>query len=77
MLRLWLTLRDPVGPREYLWSGLGLMALKYAVDAGAVWLALPRLWTPFNYFVIRPYGLGLFLVVPFLLGAVTAFPLQP
>jgi len=35
-LRLWLTLRDPVGPREYLWSGVGLMAFKYAVDAGVV-----------------------------------------
>ena len=51
MLRLWLTLRDPVGPREYLWSGLALMALKYAVDAGAVWYTLDmqpglywRLW---------------------------------
>jgi uncharacterized membrane protein YhaH (DUF805 family) len=51
MLRLWLTLRDPVGLREYLWSGLGLMALKYAVDAGAVWLALHRPWTPLNYFI--------------------------
>jgi uncharacterized membrane protein YhaH (DUF805 family)/uncharacterized protein YndB with AHSA1/START domain len=27
----------------------------------------------FCLFVIRPYGIGLFLVVPFLLGAVTAF----
>ena len=50
-LGLWLTLRDPVGPREYLWSGLGLMALKYAVDAGTVWLVLHRVWTPLNYFI--------------------------
>ena len=50
-LRLWLTLRDPVGPRAYLWSGLGLMALKYAVDAGTVWLVLHRVWTPLNYFI--------------------------
>ena len=50
-LRLWLTLRDPVGPREYLWSGVGLMAFKYAVDAGVVWLVLHRVWTPLNYFI--------------------------
>lgn len=50
-LGLWLTLRDPVGPRAYLWSGVGLMALKYAVDAGAVWLVLHRIWTPLDYFI--------------------------
>jgi uncharacterized membrane protein YhaH (DUF805 family) len=50
-LRLWLTLRDPVEPREYLWSGVGLMAFKYAVDAGVVWLVLHRVWTPLNYFI--------------------------
>jgi hypothetical protein len=40
LLRLWFTLRDPVGPREYLGSGLGLMVFKYVVDATVIWHVL-------------------------------------
>jgi uncharacterized membrane protein YhaH (DUF805 family) len=51
LLRLWFTLRDPVGPREYLWSGLSLMVFKYMVDATVIWLALHRFWSPMAYFI--------------------------
>ena len=51
LLRLWFTLGDPVGPREYLWSGLGLMVFKYVVDATVIWLVLHRFWSPVAYFI--------------------------
>ena len=39
LLRLWFGLSEPVDRRAYLWSGVGLMALKIAVDAALVrWL---------------------------------------
>jgi len=48
-LRLWFTFERRVGRREYLASGLGLAALKYAGDALLVWSATGRLWTPTDY----------------------------
>jgi len=38
-----------VDRRTYLTTGVPLMALKYVVDAGAVWLFSRQLWTPFDY----------------------------
>src|SRR2546422_387404 len=48
-VRYWFTLLDPVDRRAYLATGLGLMAFKYAVDAGAVALATGRFWSPLDY----------------------------
>src|SRR2546428_2753513 len=48
-VRYWFTLVDPVDRRAYLATGLGLMAFKYAVDAGAVALATGRFWSPLDY----------------------------
>jgi len=48
-VRYWLTLVDAVDRRAYLATGLGLMAFKYAVDAGAVALATGRFWSPLDY----------------------------
>src|SRR3989449_11473086 len=48
-VRYWFTLVDPVDRRAYLATGLGLMAFKYTVDAGAVALATGRFWSPLVY----------------------------
>jgi uncharacterized membrane protein YhaH (DUF805 family) len=48
-VRYWFTLLDAVDRRTYLATGLGLMAFKYAVDAGAVFLATGRFWSPLDY----------------------------
>jgi len=48
-VRYWFTLVDAVDRRAYLATGLGLMAFKYAVDAGAVALATGRFWSPLDY----------------------------
>lgn len=48
-LRLWFLGRDPVDRRTYLWHGAGLMLVKYAVDATAVWVLAGRVWTPLDY----------------------------
>src|SRR5439155_442896 len=48
-VRYWFTLVDAVDRRAYLVTGLGLMAFKYAVDAGAVALATGRFWSPLDY----------------------------
>ncbi len=37
LLRLWFSLQGTVNRRDYLLSGLGLMAFKYLVEAGTVW----------------------------------------
>ena len=49
-LKLWFTFQLPVDRRTYLRHGLGLAALKYAVDAALVWAVAQRVWTPFDYF---------------------------
>jgi len=48
-LRLWFTFESGVGRREYLVSGIGLAALKYAGDALMVWSATGRFWRPIDY----------------------------
>src|SRR5205814_9958475 len=48
-VRYWFTLVDVVDRRTYLATGGGLMAFKYAVDAGAVALATGRFWSPLDY----------------------------
>jgi len=48
-LRLWFLGRDPVDRRTYLRHGAGLMLVKYAVDATAVWVLAGRVWAPLDY----------------------------
>src|SRR5213080_1721694 len=48
-LRLWFGFRDPVSRGTYFRHGLGLMALKYAVDALLIWRFAGRIWTLSNY----------------------------
>ena len=48
-LRLWFSWQDPVDRRTYLLHGAGLMLVKYAVDAAAVWALAGRVWTPLDY----------------------------
>jgi uncharacterized membrane protein YhaH (DUF805 family) len=50
ILRLCFGLQEPVRQGTYVRCGAVLMALKYAVDAGLVWLAAGRTWTPVSYF---------------------------
>jgi hypothetical protein len=38
-----------VDRRAYLVSGVGLMLLKYAVDAAVVWLVADQVWSPVDY----------------------------
>src|SRR5882762_8948468 len=79
-LRLWFGFSDPVDRGTYLRHGLGLTALKYAIDALLVWQFAGKFWTPLHYFsplismrteVLRgapPWLLPLMLVIalPFL-----------
>src|SRR5437016_14521162 len=48
-LRLWFGFSDPVDRGTYLRHGLGLMALKYAIDALLIWRFAGRIWTLSNY----------------------------
>ncbi len=48
-LRLWFSLRVPVGPRDYLVSGLTLMVVKYLVDATVMRLGANVFWSPIDY----------------------------
>jgi hypothetical protein len=50
LLRLWFGLGAPVSRGAYAASGLGLMALKYGAEAGAVHLATGRWLHPLDYF---------------------------
>ena len=49
-LRLWFSFDIPVDRRTYLTNGVALMAVKYAVDAAAIWLLARKVWTPLDYF---------------------------
>lgn len=49
LLRFWLTFEEPVGRRDYLRHGAGLMVLKYGGDLLIVWLASNTIWTPVDY----------------------------
>jgi len=48
-LRLWFGFHEPVGRGTYFRHGIGLTALKYAVDALLIWRVAHVVWTPFNY----------------------------
>lgn len=48
-MRLWFGFDLPVDRRTYFWNGAGLMLFKYAVDAGLVWLAVGKFWSPLDY----------------------------
>lgn len=48
-LRLWFGFRDPVSRGTYFRHGVGLMALKYGIDALLIWRFAGRVWTPLNY----------------------------
>ena len=49
ILRLWFSLRVPVGRRAYLVSGLTLMVVKYLVDATVMRLGANVSWSPIDY----------------------------
>jgi hypothetical protein len=46
------TLSGPVDRRTYLTTGLGLLAVKYALDAAIVYGALGSLWSPHGYLLL-------------------------
>ena len=46
------TLSGPVDRRTYLTTGLGLLAVKYALDAAIVYGALGSLWSPRGYLLL-------------------------
>lgn len=46
---LWFGLSQRVDRRRYILSGVGLMALKYLVDATVVWQFTGRWWSPLDY----------------------------
>jgi uncharacterized membrane protein YhaH (DUF805 family) len=48
-VRLWFGFRDPVDRGTYFRHGVGLMALKYGIDALLIWSYAGRVWTPLNY----------------------------
>ncbi|HYX83205.1 MAG TPA: hypothetical protein VE714_12475 [Gemmatimonadales bacterium] len=48
-VRLWFGFRDPVGRGTYFRHGLGLMVLKYAIDALLIWVFADQIWSPFTY----------------------------
>src|SRR5262245_49764747 len=47
-LRLLFSLRVPVGPRDYLRWGFGLMVAKYLVDATVIWVVAHKIWSPID-----------------------------
>src|SRR6185503_8751657 len=47
--RLWFGLGDPVSRRAYLATGAALMAVKYGLDAGLVYLSSGHFWHPLAY----------------------------
>lgn len=49
LLRLWFGFTLPVDRRSYVLSGFGLMALKYAVEAGLAWTTTGSFYTPLDF----------------------------
>ena len=49
LLRFWFSLTEPVDRRRYFLHGAALMVLKYAIDAGLVWLVTGAFWSPLDY----------------------------
>src|SRR2546428_10339057 len=48
-VRLWFGFRDPVDRGTYFRHGVGLMALKFGIDALLIWLVAGRVCTPTDY----------------------------
>lgn len=48
-LRLWFGFDHPVDRRTYFTNGLGLMVVKYALDAALIGAFTGRFWTPLDY----------------------------
>jgi uncharacterized membrane protein YhaH (DUF805 family) len=49
LLRLWFGLSERIDRRTYFLTGVGLMFLKYVVDATLVWSYTGRWWSPLDY----------------------------
>jgi hypothetical protein len=49
LFALWFGLRAPVGRAAYFASGVGLMLLKYGLDAALVYAVTKRVWSPASY----------------------------
>lgn len=49
LLRFWFTFEHEVDRQAYLVHGLGLMAVKYAVDASVIGLTTNTVWAPWDY----------------------------
>src|SRR5438034_6617570 len=49
LARLWFTFESPVDRRTYFRHGLGLMLVKYGVDATLIWSFARIVWTPLDY----------------------------
>lgn len=47
--KLWFQLSGRVSRRDYLLSGIALVALKYALDVALVYATARQLWTPLDY----------------------------
>ena len=50
LFRFWSRIDEPLGRADYLRNGLGLAALKYAIDAALIWFGAHVVWSPANYF---------------------------
>ncbi len=77
LLAFWFGMRAPVHRGAYALSGLGLMLLKYALDAAVVFAATGHVWSPLSYLapsaIVREQDLGVAAPAPVfaLLGLVT------
>src|SRR5262249_27095209 len=49
LLRTWFSVSAPVGRRVYAATGFGLTAVKYMLDAGAIYGVTGRIWSPWAY----------------------------
>lgn len=49
LIRLWFGFQGGVGQKAYALSGFGLMALKYAVEAGVLWAVNSAVFTPIDF----------------------------
>lgn len=49
LLRFLFGMTAPVGRRVYLVTGVALMALKYAIDAGLIYTTTGHVWTPAEF----------------------------
>jgi uncharacterized membrane protein YhaH (DUF805 family) len=50
VVKRWFSLQGTIGRREYLLTGVALMILKYAVEAGAIYYATGQFYSPLDFF---------------------------